>query len=127
MDKNNLEEKYRSVLKTTKILMKTLIELKEYYDLNLKFSKQLSKSDILAFFIIFSWDNFKIKRQLKKINKNIDTVSKMRLRLRCYIFKTQYLQRDLKAAIRIEDYEQAATIRDKMVVDNLEKLFLDKK
>ena len=57
---------------------------------------------------------FKLKRQRQKAIKLREHLILKRLSIRCQIFRTQYDERNLKSAIRREDYEEAVVIRDKM-------------
>lgn len=101
----------KRILLSTKNIMSFLKDLKENneYDLaRIKFYRSRN---------IFSWCSFfflnrEVKKNLENVQYSLNELAMKRLELRCKLFKSQELQRDLKAALKKEDYEAAAVIRD---------------
>ena len=62
-----------------------------------------------AFDFFFVW---KLMRTRNKAKRQLEQSVMVNLEMRCGIFKTQYNQRDLRLALREENYMEAARLRD---------------
>lgn len=76
-----------------------------------------------GFFDWFYWTYliFKMKRNLRSAKKQNEELVLKRFSMKSRIFKEQYLQRDLKSALAIEDYNECARLRDLINIKKPEK------
>lgn len=100
-----------TMLKVRDYLVKLKIICK--FDLTMAQLHLISEKNILNKISLYFY-KMKLKRTIKKIDNSLVKITIHLMELHCKTFKEQLLQRDLKYAVRNENYEYAAILRDAM-------------
>ena len=108
----------KRVLTSTAKVRDFMVHLRSNIELDILMARYYRSTGHFLLWFWWTFHIFKMKRNLKNANAQLIEFVLVRFKLKSNVFRSQYLQRDLKAALRIEDYETASLLRDEI---NLKK------